>query len=286
MINFQTIKTGTGCRVKNKQIVDRTNHKNRIMADKKDSHASGFTIIELLIASAIFTVVMLIVTVAVIFVSQTYIRGEISSQVQDTARNILTAIANNIEFTVSSPTVIQLTSDLPNEPYTNTDEFYFCIGSNVYTYTLDRELLPNSTSLSGEYSKYALVESNESGGSCIPSTAIGGSQQGRELLSAHERLGQLAVQRLSTATYSISVTVAYGDNYVLNDNSGGSSTSLPQSLNNSCSLVAWNKAPYAYDNYNNPQCSNHHYHCVNQLFGNTFCAISALTTTVTSRINN
>lgn len=240
------------------------------------SSNEGFTIIELMIATAVFTVILLIVTVAVIDISKLYIRGQVQSQTQDTARSLLATISQDIEFTKSS----EIT---PSQHLANSgDNFYFCVGSHVYEYTLDSELNPTSFDInsSDQYTPHDLILSSSPTcsspscllPSCVPNKGVALQRltsSSQELLSVHQRLGQLDVEPVSgqPGTYTIKISIGYGDDSVLQDvaNSGPRIRSAATWLG---SLA-----------------QNYNYNCVPQSFGGQFCAVSTLTTTVTSRIN-
>ncbi len=58
----------------------------------------GFTIIELLISTVIFSVVLLVITGAIVQFSRIHYKGNITSRTQDTARTIMNTIAQDIQF--------------------------------------------------------------------------------------------------------------------------------------------------------------------------------------------
>lgn len=91
------------------------------MKYKSSSPIKGFTIIEVLIATAIFSVVLLVFIFSFVRVSQVFYKGVSMGRVQEAARNTLRSIADDIQFTKSTPS--------PNPP---TD--YFCIADHRYAY--------------------------------------------------------------------------------------------------------------------------------------------------------
>src|SRR5215813_11934354 len=60
--------------------------------------AGGFTILELLIASGVFAVILLVVAVGVIRFSNDYYRGVTASKTQSAARAIMLRVSQSIEF--------------------------------------------------------------------------------------------------------------------------------------------------------------------------------------------
>lgn len=214
----------------------------KLNSDQFSDNNKGFTIIELLIATTVFSVVLLLATETIIYVSKTYVKGQVEAQTQQTAQNILSTISQDIQYNRRSTVNISISN---MKSY-----YYFCIGSHVYVYTLNH-------SLSSSFPTGLLVSPDPQ---CTPPTKIinsGAGGQTKQLLSAHERLGQLnIVQQKNNNTFVISVRVAYGNSPYL--------TKLPSSTS-----------------------SNYQYTCNHPggvVLGN-FCAVSSLTTTVIPRIN-
>jgi len=98
---------------------------------------SGFTIIELMIATVVFSVVLLVILGSFIQVGRMYYKGVSLSNTQNAARSLTDSITNDLRFT----------SFVPNysfNPSTDLQSFagakYFCIGEHRYTYTLGKKL--------------------------------------------------------------------------------------------------------------------------------------------------
>lgn len=209
------------------------------------NHQSGFTIIELMIATAVFSLMLLVAMVAIIATSRTFVKGNVQSQTQDSARDVLTAITQDIQFNQAS------TVDLGSYSYVN-HKGYFCIGNDVYIYQTNAEINPSSSS--PVY--HALLEFP---GSCPASlstppgstdvgylsTQAGGGSSSHELLSQDLSLGQLIITQTNDNSYNVSLTVTYGNDVI--------TTTNPDS-------------------------------CPAQSLGGELCAVSTLTTTVTPRI--
>lgn len=91
------------------------------MSYRNSSKEKGFTIIEILIATTIFSVVLLVFLTAFVKISQVFYKGVTMSQVQEATRNTLNSISDDIQFTKNPPS--------PN-PATD----YFCIADHRYTF--------------------------------------------------------------------------------------------------------------------------------------------------------
>lgn len=174
---------------------------------------SGFTIVELMIATSVFSVFLLIVSLLVLQISRTYTKGLISSKTQEAARSISSELARAIQFggdTLSLPTAFPT----PGTTYT------FCAGSLRYTFVTG--LQQKSSPSAGDQAAHVLV------GDSVPLGCPSGSLSGfdnttqRELMGENMRLSNLSISQIGTGNlYSVKVRVAYGDEEALE----GSSTS-------------------------------------------------------------
>ena len=226
---------------------------------------SGFTIIELLVATAVFATILVVTTTTIIGISQTYVKGSVEGQTQQTARAVLNDISQAIQYSSVSanPKPTCAVSSCSN------DEYYFCIGNDVYVYSLDK-YLSSSSSLGAGNSSWVLIRYNN--GSCpsqgnLPSPFPAGYA---ELLSPNERLGQLNIIGTTingVQNYTLSIEVGYGSNELLQDSTYNSS---PNYVNGATTPPSNYLFTYA---------------CQSGI-DSSFCAVSSLTTTVAPRINS
>lgn len=167
--------------------------------------ASGFTIVELLIATLIFSVILLIVTSGILQVTRTYYKGVTEANTQTTARNIINAIGQAIQFDGG---VIQPTAgSTPNTSYA------FCVGNTRFRYILGSEL---ATAPSGTQTYHVLLEDNAASCAAGPTASINAAgATGTELLSPRMRLANLSVVSLGNNLYQVTVKVVYGDDDLL-----------------------------------------------------------------------
>ena len=217
----------------------------------------GFTIIELLIATAVFTVILIITAAALIGISQTYVKGSVEGNTQQTARKILSSISQDIQFNNNSSIILNPSSS------SNTDEFYFCIGSDVYVYNLNKRLTSNPQS--AQDSTWVLIRYTNPICPKSPPSMPPSSNDSRyeELMASGQRLGQLSISENSinnNPAYTISIEIGYGANNVLN----GTDTPPVNQINEN---------------------TKYNYRCQTGL-DSSFCAVSSLTTTVAPRINS
>jgi prepilin-type N-terminal cleavage/methylation domain-containing protein len=125
----------------------------------------GFTVIELLIATAVFSVVLLVFLSAFLRISELFYKGVNLSNTQETSRNVVQSIADDIQFYHDPPTI---------------GYNYFCIGGHRYTYNKGVQYVPGRT--------FGIVKENVT--SCSPP---GGSPSGQELLDPGMQLNNMAL---------------------------------------------------------------------------------------------
>ena len=173
----------------------------------KKINSRGFTIIELLIATVSFSVILLVITGAIIQFSKVYYKGVISSKTQEVARAVSESIARDAQFSTVMPTAYSSTS-------TSNNYQTICIGSKRYNYYQYNSSLNPSFRLLGDPWQHMLTL-DTAAGSCapydgnnaavIPSDAV-------ELLGEKMQLLQLNVgSDPATGIITVKVTVAYGN---------------------------------------------------------------------------
>jgi type II secretory pathway pseudopilin PulG len=218
------------------------------------SRTAGFTIVELMVATLVFMVILLIITIGVIVFSSAYYKGVNSSTTQNTARSIVDDISQAIQFSGQGVT--------PTTATTN----YFCAGDKVYMYTRGTQLptTPGSTN----WGLYRGTNTAISG--CTPLASA--TANGAELLGPHMRLADISVTGVSgqPQLYVVTLRLAYGDSDLLCSPSlGGAATGGCQKTSPSYSpTTPW----FAPDMI-----------CKSQT-GSQFCAVSGLSTTVLQRL--
>jgi len=217
-----------------------------------------------MLATAVFSVVLLIATVAVITVTRSYVKGDVEAETQDAARSILTAVTQDIQFNKAG--------SINAGAYDSASGFGFiCVGNDTYFYKINQEIsstTPHALLVSSSWVCPPTPGNSSYWTSATPPVSqyehdlespYGGGSFANELLAQNLRLGQLSITPLSITppaaggvSYIVTVTVAYGMDSI---------------------LVG---TPTANNYYN--------YSCPSESIGGQFCAFSTLTTTVTPRI--
>lgn len=172
---------------------------------------SGFTIIELLIATAVFSTILLLCAFALLQIGRTYYKGVTSNKTQEASRSIIDEISRAVQFSGDDP-VTSVTETSGSKG--------FCLSGKLFSYKLDQQVTDGAPDPDQNKGNHALLVSPA--GACSGSTAAlnvdGPTGEYRELLPEHMRLNKLSITQVGTSKlYTITIRVVYGDNDVLND---------------------------------------------------------------------
>lgn len=177
----------------------------------------GFTIIELMIATSVFSVILVLTMAALLQIGRNYYQGVIKAQTQEVARSVGQNISESIQFS-GGPIIVPIT---PNSATQG-----FCIDNKRFSYIPNKKLVDNSP-LPNE-TLHALVVDSVSG--CSTATqaqdlTTNTNLQGKELISPNMRvlISPPTLISGSTNLWQLGVTVIYGDDDLL---SGGQCVSV------------------------------------------------------------
>lgn len=186
------------------------------MITNSDKRQSGFTIIELLIATLIFSVVMIIITVGVLSFTRSYYRGVNQSNTQRATRTILETISQAIQFSGE-----EITSPLTTTVNNGRTYQGVCVGGQRFSFLPGWQQIDDSPNAAQNQTRNTLVLDKP--GLCgglsaqdLSGTLSAGSV---ELLEPRMRISKLQVVPVTGAsgTYRVTVRVVYGDNDLLNN---------------------------------------------------------------------
>lgn len=222
-------------------------------------HVAGFTIVEMMIATLIFSVILLVITTGVLSFTNGYYKGINASTTQSLTQSASDAVSQAIQFEAGSV-------NLANE---GAAAGYVCIGTKEFAYTLGDQLV-----VDGGGAQYLLYEFTPGASGCepisSPATSTPGWSTGRELLGPHTRLAYFKVANTIAGSnlYSVSIRVAYG---------GGDLLCVPNAASGiKCSAPAPSSPGPALFIDNTLACRAD--------TGSQFCAVSGLQTIVEKRI--
>jgi prepilin-type N-terminal cleavage/methylation domain-containing protein len=217
---------------------------------KTTKASAGFTILELLIATSVFSVILLVISTGVISFSRQYYKGVNSSNTQAAARAIMSETTQAIQFGQT------IATNIPSSPADN--KTAFCVDNKLFSYIIGQQVTDASPNPAKHQGFHGLVV-NSNGVTCgavgtvpqVPTVSTLALGQ-RELLGEHMRLSALDVQTADSSLYTIHVRVIYGDDDLLTPAVSATTD--------------WSKE-----------------NCDSQS-GSQFCAVSDLTTTVQKRL--
>lgn len=233
------------------------------------SNSDGFTIVELMIATVIFSLILLILTYGVLQITRTYYKGITSANTQNTARNIIDNVSQAVQFSGKDTAYVAIT---PAGDGTQG----FCIGNQRYSYLSGYQLVSGTANHSLNQTNYAFVVDTFPGCTttsaalgllnALPGTPSALPAVDKELMGMNMRLAYFSPPAASADNlYNIHIRVVYGDNDLL-----CSQTALAGSCNSSATMPS--------TDYVESDLS-----CKGQA-GDQFCAVSDLNTIVQKRL--
>lgn len=218
----------------------------------------GFTVIELMIATAVFALILLLATFAILQIGKTYFKGIAQTQTQNAARTIIDDVSQAIQF--SGGDVIAPSGGPPI--------WWFCIGDRRYSYIEDRQLTDDTPAANQSAQVFTWDNNVANCGTAINWGAPGFT----EMLSPGMRIANFEIctpdagscptpMPANSNLYRITVRVVYGDDDLLCSPSAGDCNDTAMSGNLGAADLS---------------CKS--------LAGSQFCAESELTTVVQKRI--
>lgn len=239
---------------------------------KLRNNQKGMTLIELLIATTVFSMVLLIVLYAFLFVSKDYTRSYAESQTQEAARNIVEDISQEVQLNGNSVSTPVGNSHLK-------DAYVQCIGQDAYVYQLNVEVL-SSTGTHGLVfipDGCGAAEADIEAGTLPAFTS--GSQ---ELLGNQMRLGQFEIINSPSddGSYTINLSIGYGNAL---DAVAYPSSGAAQCYEFGSNTVATPPGGLPCDGSDGANTGGYIDSCPGLSFGGEFCAVSQLSTVVQPR---
>ncbi|MDB5184305.1 MAG: hypothetical protein JWN38_113 [Candidatus Saccharibacteria bacterium] len=253
---------------------------------------AGFTIIELMIALSILSVLLLMVSVVLVQIGKMYSKGTNESSVQSTSRSVISGISSTLQFTGTQPFAC---SDKPNSTdvvtcaantatVSGVTIYSYCMGTTRYSYILNHRLASSPTTgevrhvlwqdtMGSDANCYPLDITAASPASCptapLPANCSYLANTGKELIPEGMRLTRFNIGAIgASSSYGIDVWVAFGADDLLN--TVATKDTSPPAPNCTAGAGADSK------------CAG--YTRCNSGLGQEYCATSQLSTTVTRRL--
>lgn len=226
----------------------------------------GFTIIELMIATVIFSVVLVTLSASIIQISRMFYKGLAQSKTQEVTRAIVTDIAQSLRF---EPDDMQAGLDVAGNPNIHA----YCLGTNQYSFIMGVQLGTNPGNL-----PHVLVRDNVPGcpGQQAKNFTVG-VIKGEELLSDKMRLAKFEIAQVqpNQPLWRVTARVVLGDDDIVCA-AGYHIPSSPAGLGSCDDPTSLTVAEI------NSHLAN--LRCKNIRAGSQFCAVSELSTIVEKRI--
>lgn len=205
------------------------------MRTKKRTPNDGFTLIELMIALSVLSVLLVTVTVILIQIGALYSKGVNAANLQNADRTVVADLSSQLQFSgkapvgctaiVSPPTCyadsLSDTGPVDGGGTWSANVYSYCIGSTRYSYVIGHELGTDSSN--NQITRHVLWRDTlaPTASSCPPlkilsqatPTDLLSQGDGYEVLGNHMQLTRFNVQQTSASSniYSIDVWMAFGD---------------------------------------------------------------------------
>ena len=214
--------------------------------------SSGFTVIELLIATVVFSVVLLIAQTSFVHIGNLFYRGVSIINTQEAADHIFQDINGNFQNAGS-------VGSGQNSPAGGYD--YYCIGNTRYTYRINQKVDTASTADHGTSGNFGVLKDQLAGagnacsapcdpasGNCVSGTTVPFNNP-VELLGDKMRIEQFSISQSTTTSnlYNVAIVIAYGEDGDLTYNNPSDLSTVsckPEANNNFCAVSRVNTAVY------------------------------------------
>lgn len=202
----------------------------------------GFTIVELMIALSVLSVILVTVTIILTQIGALYSKGVNAANLQNANRTVVADISAQLQFSGKVPNGC---TPLPTTCYADKDNFLnsqdgsnvtvytYCIGNTRYSYVLGRELGTDSSTSPQQITQHVLWRDTlDKDATTCPVPDIVNSVNlddapskgdGYEMLGNHMRLTSFNIQQTaaSSGIYNVDVWMAYGDSDLVRPDTAG-----------------------------------------------------------------
>lgn len=222
----------------------------------KGLQSKGFTIIELMIALSVLSIILVIASALMTRIGATYTKGVNAANLQNANRNIMSDLTSALQLSGSAPSGCPTGNDIGTTCYTalesvpGADVYAYCIGATRYSYILNREqgddpsylTYGSQTHQTQPHTSHVLWrDTMMNTASCNPldisqpmpapfsgdsDVTVAGS--GYDMVPDHMRLGRFKITQVTppnnSGVYNLDVWMAYGDSDLVNEDASGHAT--------------------------------------------------------------
>jgi len=155
------------------------------------NNQAGFTIVELMVATLVFSSIILVITFGVMQFSKAYYRGVTASKTQNTARSIIEAVTQSVQYSGGD---LGKATAAPYQTY--------CLGNSQFDF--------RKSYMRQSEAEHVLYVSPTNTSSCSSKTFDAATS--RELLDPNMRLVKFSILPVDGTTnmFAVNVRVAYG----------------------------------------------------------------------------
>lgn len=182
----------------------------------KRTSQRGFTIVELMIATLVFSVVMIIITVGVISFTRSYYGGVNQSNTQRVARAVLESVSQSIQFSGSGVSSPIASTESNGRTYTG-----LCVGNQRYSVLRGWQQVDDGADASQNQAERVFVADKPGLCSGLAAQDLGSglTSSSVDLLAPNMRVSKLQVSLVpgTSDTYRVTVRIVFGDNDLLDN---------------------------------------------------------------------
>lgn len=229
----------------------------------------GFTIVELLLAMAVFSTILVLVTIMLANIGGLFQKGVNLAKVQDAARSITADVTQNLQVSSGSP---------HRDGVPTATQGALCIGNTRYSFVIGKQIGPND----GTHSAHVLWRDTiQLPTACLSADLSVGNpnninqvgKNGTELIPLRSRLISFDIE--GSSPYTFKLGIAYGDDDLLCSPSDPDTCSTVDK-----DMTSPASPPFAYNDFLNGDLK-----CKGRS-GDQFCATATSTTNIVQRIGS
>jgi prepilin-type N-terminal cleavage/methylation domain-containing protein len=167
----------------------------------------GFTVIELMVATTVFAVLVLLTSMAVVQIGRQFYKGIITARAQNAARTLTDEISRNVQYTATPPRV-------------RTSGNVIAICTAEVEYIIDRgQVQQGGVQRAMRYPACSSPLATLPSSGALPQNwpnAADPNHRGSEMLGENMR-AWVGLSPLGTRSYTLDISVAHGDDDLLED---------------------------------------------------------------------
>lgn len=188
----------------------------------------GFTIIELMLATLVFSMVLLVVLTSFVQIGRIFYKGVYMSRTNEISRTIVEEISEQLKIEDGTAvTAVQnagtVSAPMPSGPNVNKQVHYFCISNVRYTYIANHQAGVVPITAANANSNFGLRRDTVPSNSCTNPVTTGYNNP-QELLGTNMRIGHrddITITNTGGGLYSVHFHLNYGDTDLYDQNGNG-----------------------------------------------------------------